>query len=58
MCLGNTRTSPMNAVEMKLNIEPLDTYISKRIGKLNCKHRTLKHNHPSNQLTPSPHAHK
>jgi hypothetical protein len=46
ICLGCPKTSPVNAMEMELNIEPLHIYIKKGSGKLSLKYKTLLPEHP------------
>jgi hypothetical protein len=58
ICLGCPKTSPINAMEIELNIEPLHMYIKKRSGKLSLKYKTLLPEQPSSHLIPSSLAHK
>ena len=43
----------MEAMEAELNIEPLDVYINKRIGKFSLKFRTITTEHPLQKINPA-----
>lgn len=58
LCLGCPFTTPKNALEIELNVEPLNTKIDKRIWIKFLKNQTFPNSHPSHHIVSTGNKHK